>query len=444
MEVDMYRRTFILVLAVGLLCAATVWAAEYWTYDGSYLSTGKATSNWAGWLPNADASNYNQKSVFTSPGDDSMATLFDLTGSNSVALRPDGFSYSKDIDTWLDAPDRAFRYSTVENFTSDGLDLGQNSPPGYFGFNGDVMILNHLVGAEYFDIHSGIQTPAGGDSLGVNDDARLTDTREFNLGDFSVRDYPADPDEMTYLSVGKYVTIDFGGLVTAFRPGVPWTAGGSAYQGYAHEADILTRYVDGDGYTHYGYFVKAYTLAGLLVGDTFWDSGLKWNTWKGYVSTSTASTATEASGHSAIRNFLRYVMDIDSLVVQDLDGDGVFDASEDAVLFSLVDDKYIDKMASYDGAWTAAADFTGQYFNGDTVFLYKGGTVTTYLDAGAGIFMGESISTSNATIWGYRDGAFDIDGLDITYSVVPEPTTSILAAGAMLAIGAGVLRKKMR
>jgi hypothetical protein len=105
-------------------------------------------------------------------------------------------------------------------------------------------------------------------------------------------------------------------------------------------------------------------------------------------------------------------------------------------------------------------DFTNQYFNGDTIFLYTGGTVSTIMDRGSNIFFGAPIDTAvdrwwNSTVWAGKYGDYDITAFDLTYdgtvpdpaimplNPVPEPAT-IIMTGAALAGVAGALRRKMR
>jgi len=188
-------------------------------------------------------------------------------------------------------------------------------------------------------------------------------------------------------------------------------------------------------------FVDSWRLAGLMLGDTFWTGTGTWNATTGFVDG-------DALDHSALNNFMRYVFDIDALVVEDADGDGEFDAGDDYVLFSVVDDGLYNKYQQWGTTINDDVDafFDGQYFNGDTIFLYDGTSVTTFFDAGADIFFGQASSAGDGTdLWG-GEVYYDIDALDIDFvdSVIPEPSTIILIVGAALTCGAGLLRKKMR
>jgi hypothetical protein len=227
------------------------------------------------------------------------------------------------------------------------------------------------------------------------------------------------------------------------RPGVTWV-GGSDYQGRANAGDVLTEYIDGFGATQYGMFETAYKIAGTMVGDQFWSSGLVWNVYKCYVSTSTASNAPEAAGHTTVRDFLRYVFDITALKVQDVDEDGVFDVGQDLILFSVMSDNALNRATTYNDGWDCNATFAGQFFRGNTMFLYNGASIVTYMDPVTGIFYGQHIDTNNATIWSGKWGDYELTGFALTDVPIPEPSTTLLVVGAGLALGAGVLRKRVR
>ncbi|MFH1550822.1 MAG: PEP-CTERM sorting domain-containing protein [Planctomycetota bacterium] len=84
----------------------------------------------------------------------------------------------------------------------------------------------------------------------------------------------------------------------------------------------------------------------------------------------------------------------------------------------------------------------------DAIFLYDGTSVTTFFDAEAGIFFGNSISTATgygvgSTLWSMYD-IYDLDALDI--GILPEPSTIFLMIGSAsgLAVVAGVMRRKLR
>jgi hypothetical protein len=88
----------------------------------------------------------------------------------------------------------------------------------------------------------------------------------------------------------------------------------------------------------------------------------------------------------------------------------------------------------------------GQFFPGglgDAIYLYQGDSVTTYMDRDSNMFFGLSQNTTNVSIWGERYGDYNITGFDLT-TFIPEPTTMILMIGMGLALGAGILRKRMR
>ncbi|RKY28109.1 MAG: hypothetical protein DRP79_02565, partial [Planctomycetota bacterium] len=125
------------------------------------------------------------------------------------------------------------------------------------------------------------------------------------------------------------------------------------------------------------------------------------------------------------------------------------DEEEDYILFSLVDDGRFYRMPQWGEYYTsieeaASTYFDGEYFSGETIFLYHNCEVTTWFDPATGIFFGESIgTTAGATLWGSigLTDIYDLNALDI--GLVPEPTTIILIIGAGLALGAGILRRKM-
>ena len=150
-------------------------------------------------------------------------------------------------------------------------------------------------------------------------------------------------------------------------------------------------------------------------------------------------------GHDALNMFLRYVMDIDALVIQDVNGDGVYDEEEDYILFSFVDDGLFTKMLPWGAAQIGTGIdtlFDGQYFDGETIFLYHNCEVTAYFDPGTGIFFGvPGGPPPGSTLWS-SIGLYDLNAMDI--GLVPEPTTMILIIGAALAASAGIVRRKLR
>ncbi|MFH1549118.1 MAG: PEP-CTERM sorting domain-containing protein [Planctomycetota bacterium] len=148
---------------------------------------------------------------------------------------------------------------------------------------------------------------------------------------------------------------------------------------------------------------------------------------------------------------MKYVFDIDALVIEDVDDDGVFDIGDDYVLFSVVDDGLYSLYQQWGTTINDDVDafFGGQYFDGDTIFLYDGTSVTTYFDAASGIFFGSPISTATGfpagqTLWAMGDLVYDLDALDI--GILPEPSTIFLMIGSAsgLAVLAGVMRRRLR
>jgi len=459
-----------------------------------------------------------QSTIQYSPADNTQAeTLLTIVNADGVMLRPDAFSYSNDIGAWLANPEHALYYSVVENYrfvpegasyydentngntvtttttvAGPGLDVGYYTqkvgravpnptpPPAYkqtyisnplgseFTFNDDISIISN-TGYEALVKHAERQDGAY-QTLGVTDAmwyamignphheaGRMESGLEYAMGDFQVRDVAPDAGEMIYFSAGRYGQgrpFEIGPII--WRPNAAWASGGSDYQGKANAGDILTQYVDAEGAVQRGIFEKAWKIAGCMVGDKFWDSGLVWNTWKGYVSTSMASTAEEAAGHTTVRDFLRYVFDITAMKVQDVNGDGLFTPGEDLVLFTVMSDRLtgVARSGSTDGDWMNLYDgadglkrvpFVGQFFGGGAIFLYDGNSVTTYMDRGANLFFGTSISTGNATIWGEKYGPYDITGFDLTYNVVPEPGTIFMIVSALVGMAAAMrVRKGLR
>jgi hypothetical protein len=451
------RSTIILAVVAFLTLTVVAWAD--FTYVGEYVTTtkgGPPSTSWQGFFnQQAPATTNDVIAVYTSPADDTRTKLFDIINSGGGMIRPDAFSYSNDIPAFLDQDVKTLTYTTVNNYDENGPTTTK------YGFNDDMLQLNSY-GVELNIQHaeSAIKplgpSPTGyGNSLGVQDIingvGRPVDGYEYVLSDYEYTAAPATGAERIYFSAGKTATYNgiFSQILLANRPAQSWGSGGSDYLGKAHAADILTGTFDEYGLVATtGYFEKAWKLAGLMLGDQFWTSGLVWNVQKGYVSTSTASTAPEAAGHVEVRDFMRYIFDIDAVKVYDANGNGVYDAATDMVLFSVVDDKYFGQY--YDWAntqqtvvQTNPSYFENQFFDGDTLFLYRDSAVTTYMDKGSNIFFGETISTTNATIWGEKWGEYDITAFDIDVPI-PEPSTVILIVGAGLTLGAGILRKRMR
>ncbi|MFH1548977.1 MAG: PEP-CTERM sorting domain-containing protein [Planctomycetota bacterium] len=196
-----------------------------------------------------------------------------------------------------------------------------------------------------------------------------------------------------------------------------------------------------------GIFVDSWRLAGELLGDEFWTGGDVWDPTDMRVEDGVGGAV---AGYDELNDFMRWVFDIDALVVEDADGDGEFDAGDDYVLFSVVDDGLYNKYQQWGTGINQDnnAFFDGEYFDGDTIFLYDGTSVTTYFDAGAGIFFGQvSSGGAGAALWG-GSAYYDIDALDIAISegIIPEPSTIFLMIGSAsgLAVVAGFMRRKLR
>ena len=225
------------------------------------------------------------------------------------------------------------------------------------------------------------------------------------------------------------------------------------------EPDVATK---GDGYiwhnqrTDFGYregviaegiFVDAWRLAGELLGNEFWndDPDYHWDPDDGRVEDENNDAV---AGCDALNNFMRYVFDIDALVVEDADDDGEFDNGSDYVLFSVVDDGLYDKYQQWGTTIDDDVDsfFGGEYFDGDTIFLYDGTSIVTFFDAEAGIFFGSAIDTATGygtgvTLWSMYD-IYDLDALDIGI-INPEPPTLLLLAPALLGF-AGLVRRRLK
>ncbi len=153
---------------------------------------------------------------------------------------------------------------------------------------------------------------------------------------------------------------------------------------------------------------------------------------------------TPVADYEALNDFMRYVFDIDAVVVQDINGNGHFDEGVDYILFSVRDDGLFTKMLGWDNQATGIiydTPYEGQFFDGDTIFLYDGLNVITYFDPGNGVFFGENI-TPLPTFWSGALGAYELDGLDI--GVGPEPGSILLIVGAGFGLVAGLIRKKVR
>ena len=177
--------------------------------------------------------------------------------------------------------------------------------------------------------------------------------------------------------------------------------------------------------------------------DVSWDTG--WFEVWGFID---HPEYTPVAGYEALNDFMRYVFDIDAVVVQDIDGDGHFDEGVDYILFSVRDDGLFTKMLGWDNNASAYGiiydtPFEGQFFDGDTIFLYDGLNVITYFDPGSDVFFGEKIIPLETTFWKSGGGfPYDLDGLDI--GLVPEPGSILLIVGAGFGLAAGLIRRKHR
>ncbi|MFH1551211.1 MAG: PEP-CTERM sorting domain-containing protein [Planctomycetota bacterium] len=239
---------------------------------------------------------------------------------------------------------------------------------------------------------------------------------------------------------------------------------------YADSSDHPLKYVHNDKIIWYnhtafgmgvlvrGVFVESWRLAGKMLGQEFWndDPDYWWDPIDGRIEDETDSAV---AGYDVLNNFMRYVFDIDALVVEDADGDGQFDVGDDYVLFSVVDDSLYSKYEQWHNSGVPLGGglplnddvdtpYDDVYFDGDTIFLYDGTSVTTFFDAEAGIFFGQAIDTATGdgtgmTLWSMYD-LYDLEALDI--GIIPEPSTIFLMIGSAsgLAVLAGIMRRKMR
>ena len=204
----------------------------------------------------------------------------------------------------------------------------------------------------------------------------------------------------------------------------------------------------------YEQFLPPAPFGGLHLPDYVWNAGT--STWD-LPAVGTAKSAyeniwgfpagpveTPVGGYDTLEYFMQWVFDIDALVIEDANNNGVFDVGSDYIMFSVLDDGTWGDVVNWtniiaDG--TDVTNFDGEYFDGNTVFLYDGNTVQTWFDPGSSMFFGQYVSTIPATLLAGMMGDYDLDALDIT---IPEPSTIILIIGSCLAVGAGILRKKMR
>jgi len=477
----------------------TSWHEFYYTFAHQYLPTTMATNADTGdpqglftVYDNAmDSVNLILTSNPLSINDD--ATLptvsYTITNKDAVILRPDAFSFNCydeeglghiSITHWLESPYRNLLYTTAERYGPTGLDQwqygadddirlltgGSPSEGPYIGVNvyyGEEGIIKHaepLVGANGSQISDA--------TLGLPDllvdhngivQGRLQRGNELALADFMLTTMAPDGDARIYFSGGRYGAYRFGGGYYGWRPGVVWTGGlgptlyaGSDFGGRANAGDILTAATLVSDVS-FGVFEQAWKIAGTMLGDKFWlpaNGSLVWNNANGYVSTSTAAGAAESAGHLAMKNFMRFIFDITAMKVEDVNGDGKYNSSTDKVLFTLQSDRFyiagITQWGNVTGWFSDVQVLRGQFFPGglgDAIYLYQGDSVTTYMDRDSNMFFGLSQNTTNVSIWGERYGDYNITGFDLT-TFIPEPTTMILMIGMGLALGAGILRKRMR
>jgi hypothetical protein len=467
----MAKRT-ILFIAVAAFLSFTVasWADDYWTYCHQYFPTSKDGVGGVGFVNLYDANYGFDNLVATSPGDDTFGIAYAITNKLGVNIRPDGFSFSEHITMWLAQPRKTLEYSVAELYDENGVTTTK------FGSNDDIRMLDNS-GYEQMIKHVEplvfAQYPAPLNTLGVylpdhtlgfpdlivdnngNIQGRSQRGNELALADFTVQEGVPDGDARIYFSAGRYATYIFGGGYYGQRAGVAWKSivaplyAGSDYNGNAHAADILTA----AGLVNdpsYGIFEYAWKIAGTMLGDKFWlpaNGSLVWNNLNGYVAASTAAGAPEAAGHLAMKNFMRFIFDIVACKVEDVNGNGKFDADYDKVLFSIANDKFYTAMTQWkgnEGWYSNYAVLTGQFgFDSDAIYLYQDSSVTTYMDRGTNLFFGVYQTTGNATIWGEKYGEYDITGFDIA-TIIPEPSTMILIIGTSLALGAGILRRRIR
>jgi hypothetical protein len=469
---------FIVVSFLTITIVAS--ADENWSYCRQYFSVVKNTTTNEGFFDMMYNGYDDINQVASSPGDDTQTTAYTITNSAGVPIRPDAFSYNTGVTAWLNSSHKVLLYSVAQLYDENGATTTK------YGSNDDIRILSNGWGnpawstealikhveplvSDQYPVPPGASygAPIADHTLGMQDIApyyevpagRTLRGNELALADFQVRYVAPNPDERIYFSAGRFGSYEFGGTIKGNRPGVRWAGGtgdnkyaGTDHLGDANAGDILTCAGLGSN-PSYGIFENAWKIAGTMVGDKFWTQSvnghqLVWNNYSGYVSTSTASNAPEVAGHLFVRNFLRYIFDITAMKVEDVDGDGKFDAIDgDKVLFTLADDDNWTRISQYSGIPDSVPVdyFRNRYFPGglgDAIYLYTGDAVITWMDRGTGLFFGANQSTGNATIWGDKYGEYDITGFDITY-YVPEPVTeSLIVAGLMLLVG--VARRKIR
>jgi hypothetical protein len=483
----MAKRT-ILIAVVAFLAFASLSLANSW-FDFYYSFGVQGVNNSGHNLGNWDSDNYNTISatgspwdynVFLSgnPTDDTATVAFLSQSANMVHMAIAGFSYNHDeasgmtIDEWLASPYKTLLFSTTKN-------IGPYATPNP-GANDSIYALassgmDITVATERLIVHcaplvrpaTGSETvPPGEVGITVPDHTLGVGFPTVAMADFQLTTTAPDQNPITqriYWTAANTAvdnSTPFSQSTTMARPNVVYhmTTGpvlgqyrGSGYGDTAHAGDVLT--VIGQNYVPtYGIFENAWKIAGVMLGDKFWESGLVWNNYKGYVSTSTASTAAEAAGHLAMKNFMLYIFAITAAKVQDMDGDGIFDVGDDKIMFTVAADANNQSTNANawsnlgGGTWTAPWKLAGQFFPnglGNAIYIYDGDTVTTYMGKDTGLFFGEAQTTSAATIWAGAYGNYMIGGFDLS-TFIPEPSTIILLIGSGLALGAGILRRRMR
>jgi hypothetical protein len=489
----MAKRSILFLAVVASLIsfsAFATWNDYYYSFNHNYLGNviGQEYNYYDATLGGGD-----YVLVSANPNNDTFSPAFQIQ-KGGIPIHPDALSYNLadsnlghiSVANWLASAQKTLLYSIRQNVDTFGygynddivmLTNGSNSL-GTLDFCGDIypttatdvrygseVIIKHtepLVQAPTIGTPlqpSSLGSPVADHTLGLVDlipdgNGVLQGPKQrgnnLALNDFVLTTAAPAADTRLYFSAQGNYTYIFGNSTTFQynRPGVAWKGGsgttayaGSDFNGNAHAADILTANYDSGSF---GIFEYAWKLAGYMLGDQFWTSGLVWNNQMGYVSTSTAVGAAEAAGHLAVKNFMNYCFDIASIKVDDVNGDGKFDAATDKVLFSIGDFATREKVAYFNATWFSPVDGlkTAFGFSPDALYLYDANGVSTYMDASSGLFFGENQTTGNATVWGGKYGAYSITGFDLS-TYIPEPSTMILIIGTGLALGAGILRKRM-
>jgi hypothetical protein len=477
------------VVACLFAIASYAFATDYWTYTKADVGGGfpfdvvtpqaPATApNWetvgTAQFPGLPTSQLNS-TVYTSPGDSTYSILLDYNNpvTSEPTMRVQGFSYSADIPTWLGSANKTLLYSVEKSFNPSmtgipgipsALDANQ------YGMASTVIAINGN-GAESLVKHMTTEGGTDANSMGLSNMGANGSSYQV-ISDFSVTNAAVDANKTQYLTSGKSGAYQFGGGMLSSTTGyVSWGANGanrgSGQSGKASPGDVMLRQVDlsdpENPLIKYNYFAKAWQIAGILLGYDWTATNTKWDNATGNVVNATTNAKVTGDGADTVRNFLRYVMAIQGLVVYDaVDNGASYSSSTDAILFSLVGDNYYTKGMMWGDtgpeAIQVSTPFAGQYFRGDVVFLYQGTTITTYFDPQNDIFFGQHISTGDTryynTIWNNQKGLYHLGGLDISYALdgdippgpvpIPEPSTIILIIGSALALGAGIIRKRVR